>query len=120
MLIQFILCLILTFAFVVTWRRVRAKALRLLEGIGWSILWMGACIAVLRPETTTVLAHFVGVGRGVDLVLYAAIIMLLFLCFHLSIAHERLERSLTKLVRAEAIKEAMKDADASKNDKAPL
>ncbi len=105
MLIRLLLWVVLAIAFVVTWRRQRQGAIRLFEGLAWSTVWIAAAIVVARPEVTTSLAQFLGVGRGADLILYAAIITLLILVFQLHIAHHKLERQLTQLVRQQALGE---------------
>ena len=105
MLIQFILSLVLLMALALTWRRRRQDAIRPLEAWLWSAVWIGAGIVIWRPEATNIVANFVGIGRGADLVLYAAIIVLLLLVFQLHVAHARLERQLTELVRRDALRE---------------
>jgi hypothetical protein len=45
------------------------------------------------------------VGRGADLVVYLAIVLLFILVFQLHVSHVRMERELTKLVREEALKD---------------
>lgn len=105
MLIRFILWGILTLVLLMTWRRQRQGAIRLWEAIAWSTVWVAAAIVVARPEATSEVAQFLGVGRGADLILYAAIITLLVLVFQLHVAHHRLERQLTDLVRKQALGE---------------
>ncbi len=104
-MIQFLLLLVLFLAALLTWRRFRQHAIGLIEAFAWTLVWGIAAIFVIRPDTTTRLAHLVGVGRGADLVLYASVIALLILVFQLHVAHQRLERSLTELIRAQALKE---------------
>ena len=103
MLIQFVLSLILVLALVVTWRRVRQQAIRGSEAWAWSVVWIIAGAVVWKPNATTMVANFFGIGRGSDFILYGAVITLLLLVFHLHIAHDRLERQLTELVRREAL-----------------
>jgi hypothetical protein len=105
MLIRFILWGILMLVLLMTWRRQRQSAIRLWEAIAWSTVWVAAAIVVARPEATSEVAQFLGVGRGADLILYAAIITLLVLVFQLHVAHHRLERQLTDLVRKQALGE---------------
>lgn len=109
MLIQFILLLILLGAMWVTRRRMKQKAIRPIEAYLWSLVWIGAAVVILQPNITTQLAHFVGIGRGSDLVLYGAVIVLLLLVFHLHVAHDRLERQLTELVRQQALRETSEE-----------
>lgn len=105
MIIQFILSLILLAAFSVTWRRAKQDAIRRSEAVMWSAIWIVAAIVIWQPGVTTVIANFVGIGRGADLVLYASVIALLILVFQLHVAHDRLERKLTELVRQQALRD---------------
>ncbi|MBM3205008.1 DUF2304 domain-containing protein [Candidatus Uhrbacteria bacterium] len=109
MLIQLILLLILLGAMYMTYRRRKQKAIRPIEGYLWSLVWLGAAVVVIQPDLTTRLARMVGIGRGSDLVVYGAVIVLLLLVFHLHIAHDKLERQLTELVRQKALEEQKKD-----------
>jgi hypothetical protein len=103
MLIQIILVAAMALALVMTWRRALQEVIRVSEAIGWSLLWIAAAVVILLPSVTTRIAEIVGVGRGVDLVVYASVAGLFFLVFKLFIQHERLERKLTDLVRREAL-----------------
>jgi len=105
MLIQFLLSVILLVALLVTWRRAKQNAIRRIEALGWSVVWIGTTVVIWKPNATTVIANMLGIGRGVDFVLYAAVIVLLFLVFHLHVAHDKLERQLTELVRQQALKD---------------
>jgi hypothetical protein len=103
MLIRILLWIVLALALTMTWRRAKQGAVRMLEAIAWSVVWIIAAVVVARPEVTTTVAQFLGVGRGADLILYAAVITLLILVFQLHVAHHKLERQLTELVRREAL-----------------
>ncbi|MDT5141454.1 MAG: small rane protein, partial [Mycobacterium sp.] len=46
--------------------------------VGYLVFVMAAVYAVLRPNDTTVVAHWLGVDRGTDLMLYALIIAFSF------------------------------------------
>src|SRR5574337_1291483 len=105
MIIQFLLSLILLAALTMTWRRAKQSAIRRGEAVVWTLIWIGAGLVIWQPDVTTQLAHLVGIGRGADLVLYASIIALLLMVFQLHVAHDRLERKLTELVRREALKD---------------
>lgn len=109
MFIQLILSLILFFALIITWRRARQNAIRRIEAFAWSLVWGGTAAVVWYPNMTTRIAHAVGVGRGADLMLYGAVIVLLLLVFHLHVAHDRLERQLTELIREQALRDFERD-----------
>jgi len=60
----------------------------------------------LFPELSNRAAHLVGVGRGVDLVFYLSIVVLLFLVFNLYLGQKTTEDQLTIVVRELAISQA--------------
>ena len=105
MLIRFLLWVVLALALAMTWRRARQGAVRMIEACAWSAVWIAAAFVVARPDATTMAAQFLGVGRGADLIVYAAVITLLILVFQLHVAHHKLERQLTELVRRQALGE---------------
>lgn len=105
MVIQFILSFILLCAAAMTVRRAWQQAIRWREALVWTLLWGGIGAVIWRPDATTAVARLVGIGRGADLVLYAAVIGLLIMVFQLHVAHGRLERQLTELVRQKALEE---------------
>lgn len=99
MLIQVILVATLAAALVLTWRRSRQGALSRLGAFLWSALWIAAAVVVLRPEVASFFANLVGVGRGVDAVLYVSIIALFYLVFRIFLRLDKLDRDITLLVR---------------------
>lgn len=75
----------------------------------WSALWVLAAIAILKPSITVAIAHFLGIGRGADLVFYCGVLGMLIGFFLTYVRMKRLEGEITRLVRALAIRDA--DAD---------
>jgi hypothetical protein len=103
--IQILLVVFLAYALRVTWRRARESAISRREALAWSVLWTAAATVIVLPQATTRAAELIGVGRGVDLVLYGSIAGLFFLVFRLFVAVDKLERQLTDIVRRDALKE---------------
>lgn len=64
------------------------------------------CLLVSFPKLSQVLAHALGVGRGVDLVFYIGFVVLGFLWLETTSRLRRIEQSLTDLTRAIALGEA--------------
>jgi hypothetical protein len=63
--------------------------------------------AVVRPEDTTWVAkHLFGVGRGVDLLLYALIVTFVFAVISVYLRLRESEQRVTELARAVAIRDA--------------
>src|SRR4051812_49179308 len=70
--------------------------------IFWILFWLGVDVVILFPNSTTVLANKLGIGRGVDLVVYVSIIMIFFVLFRLNVKLEGINRQITKIVRKNA------------------
>lgn len=70
----------------------------------WVIFWTLIVIAVLIPQKTDIIAQWLGVERGADLLVYLSIIVLFFVIFKIIVKLEKIERDITKVVRNTAIK----------------
>jgi len=105
MLIQLVFLVIFAAALSVVWRRATQNVISRREAFAWSALWIAAAGIILLPQTTTVVAHFFGIGRGADFILYGAVILLFVLVFKLFIALDSMERKLTEFVRRDALKD---------------
>lgn len=58
---------------------------------------------VAFPERTTELAHFVGVGRGADLILYCWLVISIIVSMHLHLQILQLHEFITELARELAL-----------------
>ena len=76
------------------------------EGVGWTLLWLCAAAAILRPEWTGHVARVLGIGRGADLVLYCAVVVMMVGFMMVYLRMRRFQRELTLVVRHLAIQEA--------------
>ena len=113
--IQLLLLISLLIAAVVTWRRAKEGVIRAREAILWTCVWIVAAVVILLPETTSIVANLLGVGRGVDLVLYASVVVLFFLLFKTFVSLDKLEKTLTDIVRKEALRD-VENVQAEKKD----
>ncbi len=77
----------------------------------WGFLWIAAGVLVLWPDLSSRVASAVGVGRGVDLVVYIAILAIFYLLFRILIRIEQMERSITDIVRKDALSKKSIDAE---------
>lgn len=85
------------------WSKAKTTRLSVRACIGWSVFWLLADAVVLSPNNTVVLANTFGIGRGVDFILYIAIVVLVAIVFRLHIKMAQLEEHLTTLIRQDAI-----------------
>lgn len=87
-------------------KRRKSWSVRML--VVWCVFWLFATGITLFPNTASQVAAIVGIGRGVDLVVYAAITLLFALLFRAEVRFDRLEKQLTVLVRDIALKNVQK------------
>jgi hypothetical protein len=78
--------------------------------IVFGLLGAGAW-AVLFPDQTDIIANYVGVGRGVDLITYLFEITAMFVLIHYYTKFVELQRQLTDLVREMALLRADLERD---------
>ena len=83
------------------------RANRRRAAVIWAILWLAAGITILRPGTTLLVAHLLGIGRGTDLVLYFFVIAFLMAAFYFYNRMLKLEAALTAIVRHTALREPL-------------
>ncbi len=65
----------------------------------WFACWVTLGLFAVVPNAASHVARFFGIGRGVDIVVYAALIMLFFLVFRCLVALEKMRREITIIVR---------------------
>jgi small membrane protein len=106
MIFQFSLILFAVFALVRTYRQYTSETISRYWLLLWSGLWLAVIGVALWPQTTDLVAQYVGVERGADLLLYVAVIVLAYLEYRSMMRQERLHRELTDLVRKVAIDRA--------------
>lgn len=70
----------------------------------WFVVWLAVLFVVFLTPVIDALSKPIGVGRGIDLVVYISILVLFFVVFQLNMKVDRLEREITKLVREIALK----------------
>jgi len=76
-----------------------------LGALFWIILWSSVIILDINPSILSFVASNIGVGRGVDVIIYLSIIVLFYLLYRTYAKLEKTDRDITKLVREIAILE---------------
>lgn len=83
----------------------------------WLFLWTGAAVIILFPNSTMVVANFLGIGRGSDLILYLSVILIFYLLFRLYVRLEQMDQGITQIVRALALRDAGLTHSGDEQDK---
>ena len=69
----------------------------------WSLMWVVVILVALMPQATDSVAAFVGVGRGADLLVYVAVIFMLYATYRSMVRQQKMSEDITELVRKIAV-----------------
>lgn len=106
--IQIFLLVLVLFAISRVYLRAKEKTLSPKAALFWFAIWTAAAFGILLPTTTTNLAEIVGVGRGVDVIVYVSLALLFYLVFRLFVLVEDLRHEITSLIRQIALQNPSK------------
>ena len=90
----------------------RQRRMAPLDFLFWGLVWIGTASMIIFPDATSFLAHFLGIGRGADLIMYLSLLISSYLIFRLHLALARLEQAITALVRAIALERLPESVDS--------
>ena len=108
MIFKLTLVLFAFFALHKTYRQYKQKRVSSHWFTIWALFWTIVIFVAFLPETTDVLATYVGVEKGADLIVYIAVLVLTYGMYRVMVGQERLRKDITDLVRQIAILEAKK------------
>jgi hypothetical protein len=108
-MLPIIATIFLVIADIKVWSKYRDHTLSLIESLLWSLLWLAIGVVFWQPEITSRLALFFGIGRGADLIVYVAIVVIVYLLFRLFVRVDKMDRQMTKLVRSLALHDEEKN-----------
>ena len=107
---QYLVIVLLSVLSLATVRSAARGGVRKRVAVFWLAIWSSAGVAAVWPRATMLVARFLGIGRGADLVLYCTAFAVLVGFFYIYVRFRRVDRALTLLVRQIAIERA---ADAA-------
>jgi small membrane protein len=103
--IQIVFIVFAAFALFKTAMQFRSRRIPLVWAVSLGISWIVLGVVAFLPKTTDLLAASVGIGRGADLLVYLAIVGLVYIVFRLIMKLQKLERDVTEIVRHSALKD---------------
>lgn len=106
--IQIIAIIIALFAVSRAFLRLREHKISVISFIFWAIVWIAVVTVAFIPNATSYFSSFLGIGRGIDFVVYLSILLLFYLIFRIYVSLEALNSSITKLTRTIAIQRGQK------------
>ena len=98
---------ILLIVLIIWWRlyvRLKNSELNVREFVEWFALWLLVAGVTILPDTASYFATLLGVGRGADLVVYLALLLIFYLLFKIFLRLEKSEHQLTQVVREVALR----------------
>lgn len=106
--IQFVLLVFIVFAASRAVLQFRGGMIRFGSMLFWLGIWVVAVVAIFYPETTTSFAKLLGIGRGVDVILYVSIAILFYLVFRLHVYLEDIRTEISRLIRETSLQNVKK------------
>jgi|SRR5579884_1640028 len=106
--LQILLLVIIFFALTRVLLRSREKNISIKSALFWIIIWTLAAVGIILPQTTSVIAHIVGVGRGADVVTYVSLLLLFYLVFRIYVMMEEIRHDITSIIRQIALQNPKK------------
>ncbi|MBU1131443.1 DUF2304 domain-containing protein [Patescibacteria group bacterium] len=114
--LQIIVSLFVTFVVFRLTKKFKDNILKPSEFIGWLLIWIIVLVVFWLPQTTSYLALFFGIGRGVDLAVYVAVLIIFYLIFRLYLKIDKQQREITKIVRHLALDKKEKSIENKNGD----
>lgn len=106
---QILISIIVLFIIFRTLVAFKKKDLSLGFVVVWLSIWVGVLFFVFEQRLLSTIANSLGLSRGVDLVIYIALIVVFYLIYRILIYLKDLERKVTLLVRKIAIEKRPKN-----------
>ena len=106
--IQIFLTLFILFAASRAVMQFKGGSIRFGALLFWLSIWIIAIVAIFYPEETTRIARMLGIGRGVDIIVYLSIAILFYLVFRLNVYLEDIRTQISQLIREVSLKQVKK------------
>ena len=105
MIVPILVTIFVAFAVSRVFLRLRAGDMSLGEFLFWLGIWGAIEIIVWVPKVLDKIASQIGIGRGIDAVVYGSVVLLFYLVYRVYVKAEFVEHEITSLVRKLALKE---------------
>jgi hypothetical protein len=97
-------------------RTYRRRGMRRVYLFAWTVVWVAAAIFVCLPDSTSLIARLLGIGRGADLVTYVGLLAVFYLVWRIHLTLDRLDHEITLIVREMALARLPAAGDAGPVD----
>lgn len=107
MLIQYIGTIIILIILAQLIVKLFKDRISILGSFMWIIFWVSGLIFIWSPELLDMIGGDLGVGRGIDVIIYMSIILIFYIIINQNNKIRKLQKEITKLVRELAKYESM-------------
>lgn len=111
---QIFLGIIILLVLLQTLKSFKRETFSIFFKIIWLSFWLAALFIVLWPNFLTWLANLIGIGRGADLLIYSALILMFFSIYKLFVFQLHLNEKITIIIRELAINGARRKKGVKK------
>lgn len=108
LILRLILSIFFIFAISRVWMRFRSRSLAIFGFIFWSSLFGAGLLTMVFPDITILVANYLGIGRGVDFIIYFSIALLFYLVYRLYVFLDDIKNDIAKIIRELALKSPKK------------
>lgn len=108
---QYILLIPVIVLIVSTIQKYRQKNIQTITLVATLFFWLFIATIIIFPNLTQIAANFVGIGRGVDLVVYITLSVIIMVIVQVISRNMELEQKITQLARQIALKDAKEKKD---------
>lgn len=116
--IQFLFLAFVVFAMVKVVLKYRDGQISKIQLLFWIVVWCGAAFIINIPAATTFIASLLGIGRGVDLIIYVSFLAVFYLIFRVHLVLNRIEQEITQIVRSMALEQLREPRHAGARQRA--
>lgn len=103
MIFQIVLVAFALVACFKTWKQYLARQVSKYWFLVFGIFWLVVATVAIVPQTTDIVAKYVGIGRGADMLVYIGVVALFYWTYRLMLKQQELSAEMTELVRKLAI-----------------
>ena len=100
---QILILIFVAFVIFKSVKRLTKKEISFWLFLFWVSIWVFVALVSVFPVIIEKAAEFVGIGRGVDLVVYTAVFALFYLMFKIYVRVNKVEKEISQIVRKIAI-----------------
>lgn len=104
LLLRIVIVIFSLFALSRVYLRFRERKLSSFAFVFWMAVWITGLVFLFFPDFLSGFAKFVGIGRGVDVLLYTSIVVIFYLIFRVYVKLDDIEKQITALTRIIALK----------------